>query len=145
MANGGEISVTDVKGEVDVVNRNGSVELVRLGSSAVVDARNGSVTASFNEVDPALPMSFSTLNGSIDVTLPFDVAADLRIRHTYGGVESDYPLRTASGEPASADVSELDRGQTLVLAATINGGGPRYDFYTANGTVYLRSGEASQD
>ena len=117
----------------------------RLGSSAVVDARNGSVTASFTEVDPTLPMSYSTLNGSIDVTLPSDVAADLRIRHTYGGVESDFPLRDSDGELASADLTGLERGETRVLAATLNGGGPRYDFDTANGTVYLRDGDAKVD
>jgi hypothetical protein len=140
MSRGGEIRVGHVDGEVDVVNRNGSVELSALGSNAVVDARNGSITAQFSSVDPALPMSFSTLNGSVDVTLPDDAAADLRIRHTYGGVQSDFPLRDPSGQVVAANVEDLSRDATRVLRAELNGGGPRYSFYTANGTVYLRRG-----
>lgn len=138
MTDGGEIVVEDVTGEVDVANRNGSVSLAGLGAAAVVDARNGSITASFDQVDPELPMSFSTLNGSIDVTLPGETAASLRIRHTYGGVESDFPLTAATGASVTADLDNLPKGETRVLAGEINGGGPRYAFYTANGTVYLR-------
>ena len=140
ITDGGEISVRGVNGEVDVVNRNGSVELDGLGANAVVDARNGSIVASFDTVDPELPMSFSTLNGSIDVTVPDDVAADLRIRHNYGGVESDFLLFDRAGKSVAADLDTLDPGATRVLQAEINGGGPRYDFFTANGTVYLRKG-----
>jgi len=141
MTDGGEISVRGVDGEVDVVNRNGSVELEGLGAGAVVDARNGSIVASFDSVDPGLPMSFSTLNGSIDVTVPDDIAANLRVRHTYGGVESDFLLLDRDGRSVTADLEQLDRGATRVLQAEINGGGPRYDFFTANGTVYLRKGQ----
>jgi hypothetical protein len=144
MRDGGEIRVNGVVGEVDVVNRNGSVALAGLGTSAVVDARNGSITADFVAIDPTLPMAFSTLNGSIDVTLPDNTAADLRIRHTYGGVESDFPLRDSSGGRVEANVEDLSRGATRVLQAQLNGGGPRYDFYTANGTVYLRRGADKQ-
>jgi hypothetical protein len=140
MTGGGDIFVAGVSGVVDVANHNGSVELTELGSNAVVDARNGSITATFDAVDPELPMAFSTLNGSVDVTLPEGAAADLRIRHTYGGVESDFPLRTSDGRQVTADLAGLDKGETRVLSASLNGGGPRFDFFTANGTVYLRRG-----
>lgn len=138
MTDGGEISVAGVEGEIDLANRNGSVELTDLGGAAVVDARNGSITASFARIDPDLPMSFSTLNGSIDVSLPAEAAADLRVRHTYGGVESDFDISSVDGAPLAARTDDLTRGETRVLKGVINGGGPRYDFYTANGTVYLR-------
>lgn len=138
MTGGGEIAVREVLGEVDVANRNGSVDLSGLGSAAVVDARNGSITAEFDRVDPELPMAFSTLNGSVDVTLPERAAASLRVRHTYGGVESDFPLTARDGSPARVRTDDLAKGETRVLSAAINGGGPRYDFYTANGTIYLR-------
>lgn len=145
MTGGGEIFVEGVTGEVDVANRNGSIELSGLGSSAVVDAQNGSITVTFDTLDPELPMAFSTINGSIDVTLPDHAAADLRIRHTYGGVESDFPLRSVDDRQVSADLTALDKGETRVLSASINGGGPRYDFSTANGTVYIRRASWSRD
>ncbi len=138
---GGEVLVDGAGGAVEVSNRNGSVALRQLRGAASVHARNGSIDASFDHVDGETAMAFSTLNGSVDVSLPAGTAADLSIRYNRGGVESDFVLEDASGTGlASADVSGLDPRETRVLRGRINGGGPRYYFETANGTVYLRRG-----
>jgi hypothetical protein len=134
---GGNIEVHGVTGEVEVANRNGSVELSGLAGAAVVHARNGSIRASFDEVPAELPMSFSTLNGSVDVTFPEPPPAEVKIRYNRGGVESDFPIVSVAGD-LSANTTGLDGRATRLLEGRIGVGGPRYYFHTANGTVYLR-------
>jgi hypothetical protein len=134
---GGNIDVDDVGGEVEISNRNGSVELSGLAGAAVVHARNGSIRAEFDSVTKDLPMSFSTLNGSVDVTFPEPPAADVTFRYSRGGVESDFPIESIASDVV-ADTSGLDGRATRLLKGRIAGGGPRYYFHTANGTIYLR-------
>lgn len=134
---GGNIDVRDVTGEIEVSNRNGSVELKGLAGAAVVHARNGSILARFDAIPEDMPMSFSTLNGSVDVTFPAAPEADVRIRYNRGGVESEFPIDAVSGDGV-ADTVGLDGRATRLLQGRIGGGGPRYYFHTANGTVYLR-------
>jgi hypothetical protein len=86
-------------------------------------------------------MSFSTLNGSVDVTFPVEPRADVRIRYNRGGVESDFPIEPTVGD-AEAITTGLDGRATRLMEGRIGGGGPRYYFHTANGTVYLRRGES---
>ena len=134
---GGNIHVDGVGGEVEISNRNGSVQLDDLVGGAVVHARNGSITAAFASLSKDLPLSFSTLNGSVDVTFPEAPSADVRIRYNRGGVESDFPIVDAGGS-VEADTKRLDGRKTQLMTGRIGDGGPRYYFHTANGTVYLR-------
>jgi hypothetical protein len=134
---GGNIRVEDVLGEVEIANRNGSVDLAGLGGAAVVHSRNGSIRADFAAIPDGLPMSFSSLNGSVDVTFPEEPAAEVRIRYNRGGVESDFPIAADLGE-ARAETAGLDGRATRLLSGRLGAGGPTYYFHTANGTVYLR-------
>lgn len=134
---GGNITVDDVGGEVEISNRNGSVELTGLAGAAVVHARNGSIRAGFDSIAQDLPMSFSSLNGSVDVTFPEPPSADVKIRYNRGGVESDFSIVSRANDVV-ADTAGLDGRATRLLEGRIGDGGPRYYFHTANGTVYLR-------
>src|SRR5207248_8137034 len=68
--NNGNIEVQDVEGEIDADEVNGKIVLKNIGGSVVAHSLNGEVVATLDRVDPSKPMSFSTMNGNIDVTLP---------------------------------------------------------------------------
>ena len=80
--NGGKIMVEDISGEIEAENTNGAVIITDVSGSVVANSTNGKVTVSLNKVTPNKNMSFSTLNGTVDVTLPADVKANLRMRPT---------------------------------------------------------------
>jgi hypothetical protein len=141
--NGGAISVTGISGDLDVENTNGSVELRNVSGAVVAHTVNGAVTVSFDRVTPNKPMSFSSLNGRVDVTLPADAKARLRLKTTNGAVYSDFDvkLEADNSKPVIEDARgrggkyriRMDRG----VFGSINGGGPEYLFQTMNGDILI--------
>jgi DUF4097 and DUF4098 domain-containing protein YvlB len=141
--NGGHIDVTGLSGTLDVENVNGPVTLKNVSGSVSATTVNGSLTVSLDRVTPDKPMSFSSLNGKVDVTLPADAKARLRIKTTNGAVYSDFDVKM---EPdTSKPVVEEGRGQGAKyrirmdrgVYGSINGGGPEYSFQTMNGSILI--------
>jgi hypothetical protein len=87
---GGDVAVEGVEGDLDINSMNGEVRLVDIASSAIVNTMNGEINASFKHA-PAKPVSFSTLNGEIDVRLPADTKANLRMRTHNGSIRTNFP------------------------------------------------------
>jgi hypothetical protein len=87
---GGEVEVDGVEGDLDINSMNGEVVLRDIASSAVVNTLNGEISASFKRA-PVKPVSFSTMNGEIDVRLPSDTKANLRMRTHNGSIRTNFP------------------------------------------------------
>lgn len=141
--NGGHIDVTGLSGDLDVENVNGPVTLTNVSGSVSAHTLNGSLTVGLDRVTPDKPMSFSSLNGKVDVTLPADAKARLRLKTTFGAVYSDFDVKM---EPdTSKPVVEDGRGQggkyrirmDRGVYGSINGGGPEYSFQTMNGSILI--------
>jgi hypothetical protein len=143
--NGGQISVTGVNGNLDVENVNGSIELKDVSGTVLAHTVNGSVTVGLVRITPDKPMSFSSLNGKVDVTLPADTKARLHLKTTRGEIFSDFDVKTEpdTSKPVIEDSRgrggryriRMDRGANIY--GTINGGGPEYSFQTMNGTILI--------
>jgi DUF4097 and DUF4098 domain-containing protein YvlB len=138
----GDIHVEHVDGEIDADDMNGRIVLRNVSGSVVAHSLNGEVLATFDRVEPSKPMSFSTLNGNIDVTLPDDVKADVRMKTDNGDIYSDFDVKLESGEHRAREV-QREHGEYHVrfdrtLRGTINGGGPEYQFTSFNGQIYIR-------
>jgi len=142
--NGRDISVTGVDGELDVDNVNGSVTLTNVSGTVVAHALNGKVLVSFNKINKEKPMSFSSLNGDIDVTFPPDLKANVIISANRGEVYSDFDvkLQKDTSQPKVED-SRGHGGKYRVqidstVRGTINGGGQEIKFKNVQGNIYLR-------
>lgn len=141
VTNGG-IEVDQVDGELDVEALNGRISLNDVSGAVVAHSLNGEIVAKLDHVDPSKPMSFSTLNGVIDVSLPESVKANVRLKTDNGAIYSDFDVRM-EGAPQIVDNSTDGHGShhyrmDRTLRGTINGGGPEYTFTSFNGTIYIR-------
>lgn len=141
--NSGNIVVSDVDGELDVNNINGKVTLTGIGGSAVVDALNGRILVTFNRIDGQKAMSFSSMNGDIDVTFPADLKANVSFRTDNGEVLSDFDIQMQASAPRQITEGDSGKGKYKVkidktVNGTINGGGPTIQFKNFNGNIYLR-------
>lgn len=138
---GGEISIEGLSGEIDAQNLNGAINIRGASGPVVAHSLNGAVTVVMNSVKPGSPMSFSSLNGNIDVTLPANVAADFKMKTNHGDIYSDFDVKL---NPAAAPTKEQDgRGRYRIKTdgyqtGSVNGGGPEYRFSTLNGNIYIR-------
>lgn len=142
--NGRQIAVDQITGDVEIDCTNANATVTHVSGAAVLHSLNGNVLASFDKVTGDKPMSFSSLNGNIDVTLPSDTKARLRLKTDNGAVYSDFDIALdTSGRTPAMEQNKSGKGRyrfrfDRTMLGTINGGGPELALTTFNGNIYLR-------
>ena len=143
---GGQVTIEGVSGDTEAQNLNGSLSITNVSGSVVANSLNGSVTVVLTNATPGKPMSFTSLNGKIDVTLPADVKADFAMKSMHGEIYSDFDVKLKpSGNPITEDTGK-NSGRYRVkvdatVSGTVNGGGSEFQFRTMNGNIYIRKGK----
>ncbi len=89
----GDVKVENVNGEIEVTNQEGNIDLTGISSAVVAHAYEGEIKAVFKSVSPDLPMSFTSWEGDIDITLPAATKANLKIKSGQGEVYTDFDLQ----------------------------------------------------
>ncbi len=142
--NGGEVSVDHIVGDVEIDVTNGKATATHISGSAIVHALNDRVLVTLDKVTADKPMSFSSLNGDIDVTLPADLKAKVKLKSDNGEVYSDFDIKVdASSRRPMVEDSNSPHGKYRVqfdkaTYGLINGGGPEIQLTTFNGNIYIR-------
>ncbi len=142
--NNGDISVENVNGELEVNNINGKVTLTNVSGSVVAHALNKDLVVTMREVYPDKPMSFSSLNGDIDVTFPSTLRANVHIKADNGDVFTDFDLELSAQPRRVVEENRRDKdGRYRVkidrsILGTINGGGPDIHFKSFQADIFIR-------
>jgi hypothetical protein len=144
--NGGEIVVENIDGDIDVSNTNGGITLSGVAGSVNAGTTNGGVRATMTRVTAQKEMSFTSLNGTVDVTLPASTKANLRLRSDRGDVYSDFDVQLAPSAPVVEENRSGANGRYRIsrnrsVVGAINGGGPEFELRTFNSNVYIRKGK----
>jgi hypothetical protein len=144
--NGGDILVENVEGDLDVSNVNGSITLKDVGGAVNAGTTNGSVRATMTRVTAQKEMAFTSLNGTVDVTLPAATKANLRLRSDRGDVYSDFDVQLSQSAPTVEENRSNSNGRYRIsrnrsIVGAINGGGPEFELRTFNSNVYVRKGK----
>jgi len=143
--NEGDVEVDGVEGELEIGNVNGSITLTRVKGSVVAHTVNGAVHATILQVTAQQPMAFTSLNGTVEVSLPSTIKTNLKLRSDNGNVYTDFDLQMLP--ETSAPVVEESRRPggryqvkvNKVIHGAVNGGGPEIEVRTFNGDVYVRN------
>lgn len=141
--NGSMIEVTGINGDHEIENTNGSIHLNNVSGSVVAHTQNGAVIVTLDRITGTKPMSFTSMNGKIDVTMPAATKARLRLKSDNGAIYSDFDVRLEAD--ATKPLVEDNRGTNgkyrisidKSVTGTINGGGPEYTFQTMNGNILI--------
>jgi len=139
--NGDDLTVRGVNGEHELANVNGAIHAEHVSGSVVAHTTNGDVVVSLDRADPGKPMSLVTLNGDVEITLPADFGADLRLQTTNGEIYTDFDFAATSGKPQVHEDSSHGRYKVEVkqeVRGSINGGGPEIRMQTFNGDILVR-------
>ena len=145
--NDGSIVVEKVEGEIEANNLNGPVTLTNVSGVVIAHSLNGEVLTQLDKVTPDKPMSFSTLNGDIDVTLPPDIKAKVKLETQNGAIYSDFEIGLEKNpRPPTVEDGRKDGGRYRIVfdkgvVGSINGGGPEIQFKTVNGNIRIRKGK----
>lgn len=141
--NDGDIVVEGVSGEIDVNNMNGKVIMRNISGVVLAHALNGDVTVTMDRVTADKAMSFSSLNGDIDVTLPPDTKANLKMKTENGDIFTDFEITMVPSSTVRSTQGRDSRGRFKLqfdkaMVGAINGGGPEIQLTTLNGRLLIR-------
>lgn len=143
--NDGEILVENIDGDLDISNTNGGITLNGVAGAITAGTTNGNVRASMTRVTAQREMAFTSLNGTVDVTLPPATRANLRLRSDNGDIYSDFEMQLAPSAAPTVQDSRGSNGRYRIsrnrsVVGAINGGGPEFELRTFNSNVYVRKG-----
>jgi hypothetical protein len=133
--NGGNIVVDNVDGDIEVVNDKGNVMLSNVAGSVIAHAMKGNLSATLRDVAPNKPLSFSSMNGDVTVTLPQAMKATVKIHSDKGVIHSDFDITL--GTSRGGVITRTNK----TITGAINGGGIDVEVRTLNGNVYLHKGK----
>ncbi|HKS74097.1 MAG TPA: DUF4097 family beta strand repeat-containing protein [Terriglobales bacterium] len=123
----GDVNAENMGKMVHATTVNGSVR-VSTKSWAEASSVNGSIEASMGSADWNGTLKMESVNGSIHLTLPDNVNADVRFSSVNGRLQTDFPL-TVEGSMGGRRVE-----------GRIGSGGRELVVETVNGSVELRKG-----
>jgi hypothetical protein len=141
--NDGKVIVENVNGDIEVGGANGSISLRNIAGSVVAHTVNGDIEVVFTRVSADKPLSFSNMNGDIDITLPADVKSSVRMKSQQGNIYSDFDISLKSAPAKVEGAEKTEKGQFRIsfdkgIYGTINGGGQEITLTTFNGDIFIR-------
>lgn len=139
--NDGDIIISDIQGESELTNHNGSISATNISGSVIATTYNGEVNVSFAKVKENTPMSFTTYNGDVDVSFPSSVKTTLKMKTQHGDIYSDFDVVFKNTGPVEKKDSQAGVYKVVVdewKRGDINGGGPEMTLRNYNGDIYIR-------
>jgi DUF4097 and DUF4098 domain-containing protein YvlB len=119
----GSLDVAGVQGEVRASCINGMLSAKELGGKAKLNTVNGELEARFERATGEVELS--SVNGSIDLTLPSDAKASIEANTVSGGIDNNFGLHTNDHRFVGHDL----RGELG------GGGGAQIKLNNVNGTI----------
>ncbi len=120
------ITVTGVKGPVELEAVNGGIEAEGLSGDGSFETVNGSIRVTYATLPASGKVSLETVNGSCKLTLPKDAAFDLDADTVNGRINCDFPIT-------------LQNSGKRELRGPVNGGGTRIALESVNGGLSVAS------
>ena len=142
--NGEFIKVEGLTGAHELSHTNGEITATNMRGSVIANTTNGDVVVELVEINPDTPMSFSSWNGDVQVTLPAATKADLHMQSRQGEIFTDFDIELLPTQPKVTQEHEGGGYRVRMEKAvegTLGGGGPEFRFKTFNGDIILRRPE----
>ena len=138
----GSITVDGVHGDVQAETTHADIVLTNVSGTVLANTTHGNVKATMDRVDPSKALSFTTVHGDIDVTLPDDAKANVKMSSVQGSIYSDFEIRIGGGQPITEKSDTADARFRLridrTITGAINGGGSEVSLRTVHGRILLR-------
>lgn len=130
---GSHVSITNMDGDLEIKTNNASVDLTNVTGPVVANTINGEVKIVYSTLSQEKPTAISTINGPVDITLPANAKANLKLRSINGEMYTDFDL----GVKTSKDgMSKVGGGHDI--DGTTNGGGVEMQLKTITSNIYIR-------
>lgn len=119
----GSVTVSNFTNYTKISAVNGSVKATNLRGTAKLSTVNGSTNADFDQLLPTDKINLSTVNGSVNLTIPSDVNATVKADTVNGNIKNDFGLPVRKGKYVGRDLyGRIGSGQTEIKLNSVNGG-----------------------
>ncbi len=129
----GNLTLRNIAGEIEISGGYPNIKLEDVTGPAVINTTGGEVEARFTKVNQKSPISISSTGGDVDVTLPGDTPANVRLNTVGGEIYSDLKLDMEKKDGLQRFGGRED------VNGKLNGGGVQIDLRSVGGTIYLRT------
>lgn len=120
-----DITVSGVRGSVNLDTVNGTIKATGLSADAHLDSVNGSLSAEFTSLDGVREVKLDSVNGRASVTLPPGAGARIDADSVNGSVSIDQQIK-------------LGKVRRHSLTGSIGTGGPDISIETVNGSISIK-------
>jgi hypothetical protein len=139
--NDGVLTINNVQGELELNNYNGEIYAYNISGSVVATSYNGEIKVTFDKMTENTPMSFSTYNGDIDLTLPSTFKGTLKMKTQQGEIFTGFDVSLVKSGPVQKKDEKSGTYKVIIddwVKGDVNGGGAEFTMKTYNGDVYVR-------
>ena len=134
-------TITDITGDVEVNAIEGDIIITGVTGSVIASTVDGDIEAELLRHSGDTPLSFSSVDGDVDVTVPASLKANVQLRSTDGVIYTDFDIAMSSVTPneRNADLFMVGGGVGQSVNGTVNGGGRDVSITTVDGNIYFSS------
>lgn len=87
---GGDVTCMGLSGDIEINSMNGQIRLEDVSGGIVVSTMNGEIRATVRELQEKKPLSFTSMNGEVQLRIPAQAKANVRLRTQNGSVLTDF-------------------------------------------------------
>jgi len=142
---GGDLRVENFKGELDISMHYHKARLTNAYGPLAVNTIYGGIEANFSAGPPKEDIRLHSTYAAVDVTLPKNTAANLRLSTSYGSMYTDFDISTKANMKEEDNNDEHSHDECNGcgdghggLTGTINGGGKLLSLRATYKDIYLR-------
>ena len=129
---GDDLRIKNVQSELDITVKFNSIYFEEVTGPMTINTVHGDVEGVFSNVSQDNAISIISAHGHIDLALPSDTKAKLRLRTSYGEIYTDMKIDYNK-------TSELRKISSSEINGTINGGGVDINLSSSHNNIYLRA------
>ena len=130
---GNDLRISNLDGDLEIKTNNSAIHLDKVSGPIVASTTSGDIIVVYSRVNAIKPSSISNISGVVDVTVPANVKANLKMKSFTGEIYSDLDLSLNSGK---GSLKRVGGGHTVEGSA--NGGGVEISLNTISSDIYVR-------
>ncbi|WP_461491049.1 DUF4097 family beta strand repeat-containing protein [Pontibacter sp. HJ8] len=131
---GGDLSIADVGGEIELKLNNGDATLTNIAGPLVANTTSSDMVIKFSSLNQSKPSAISSVAGTVDIHLPANTKANFKLKSLQGEIYSDFDMNIA--RDTKSNLPRVSGGNNI--EGKTNGGGVEVNLYTISGDMYIR-------
>ena len=135
---GDDMVFRNLSGDLEIRTTSSDVVLDGVTGPVVANSVSGNIEVVFSKVNQQKPCSITVVSGDVDITLPAQTPANLKLASVSGEVYTDFDI-SLKGDNEEQGLRRMGMGRPIEGA--INGGGVTLQVKTVSGDIFLRKGE----